>query len=355
MSLIWLMLLFGWNPKGLIENLKFEEVPEDHEHYLQRPIDAAFDAQGRLYLLDIQTRAVFRWNADGTFADSFGKAGNGPGEFGFQTRQGPQAHLSISGDDLYVCDGGKWAVQVFDLDGNYKTMIRFQQPNGQLTGFWSTANGTWLTQSHHFLNKDPGFEISSMDAKGNFEQLLYYSEKDIGRPAIAPTKNAITIEAYYPELTANYDRKTNKLVYAATGHSLLKVRDLASGKTHSIKLALPQVEVETQHQAEFEKQSWLKYNPNFKVVYPEKMPYFDRILQLRNGSFMVYHQSPVEQHIHGYVVDASGLRKSRFAFTAGQSGGLFGDSGRIVAVIVDDNGDFSIAEVAPKDVPPTSH
>jgi hypothetical protein len=84
-----------------------------------RPTDVAWDTQGNIFIADGYGNArVAKFDKNGMFLKTWGSLGNGPGQFN-------TVH-SIAVDaagNVYVGDRGNRRIQVFDNNGNLKTMF----------------------------------------------------------------------------------------------------------------------------------------------------------------------------------------------------------------------------------------
>ena len=92
-------------------------APQD---VFQRPADVALDGAGNIYVADgLGANArVAKFDRNGKFIKSWGSRGLGPGQF--------SAVHGIAIDaqgNVYVADSGNRRIQVFDGDGNFKTMF----------------------------------------------------------------------------------------------------------------------------------------------------------------------------------------------------------------------------------------
>lgn len=86
---------------------------ENNGLFIIEPREIAHDDQYRIYLTDMKKDEVMIFSQDGEFIKSFGRTGQGPGEF-----LGP-SHLLIWNRQILVSDTGNRRVQFFDLDGRF--------------------------------------------------------------------------------------------------------------------------------------------------------------------------------------------------------------------------------------------
>lgn len=87
----------------------------------------AFDAQGRLYVLDSGNHRIHVFDGGGKFMRSIGRRGSGPGEFHMPIG------LAITGADELVVNDAMRALQVFSLNGTYKRSIEPSEKAGRVT------------------------------------------------------------------------------------------------------------------------------------------------------------------------------------------------------------------------------
>ncbi len=85
------------------------------------------DDQGRIYVLDNRECRVKVFDAKGKFILSFGREGQGPGEFQF-----PRL-MSVSGKELSIIDSTNKKIIRFDLNGTLLTEIDFRWIGGLFT------------------------------------------------------------------------------------------------------------------------------------------------------------------------------------------------------------------------------
>ena len=334
-------------------NLNFQKlrvmdpVPEESDHFLSNPMSADYAQNGRLYLLDSSARVIFWWDREGRFGGTIGRPGQGPGEFSFQTRSGPQGYLAVVGEEIHVFDAGQRVVQSFDLEGRYLRLLRLNQVNGRTEAFYVRGNNQFLVFNHNFMNPEPSYEVHLLGADGESAKTLFsVDEKDIGRPVIPPTADRIFIEAHFPAIVTAYDRSRDELILGDSGRAQFDIRPINSGTGTTLRFKHLPPEVSEQDKREFLSQDWLRRSSRFEVVFPESMTFYDRIHSLGERGFLLYNQSPVQGRVRGIWINRKGDTRGRFALTLGQNGAIFSSSGRLIRVQVHEDGVFEVAEVS---------
>ena len=89
------------------------EAQIDTNANFKRPISLTVDKMNNIYILDVTTMSVKKFNNNGKFIKSIGRSGQGPGEFFWPTL------MMIDNDTLKVGSAGSNKLSKFDLDGNF--------------------------------------------------------------------------------------------------------------------------------------------------------------------------------------------------------------------------------------------
>ena len=118
-------------------------------------------ADGRIYVLDQQAAEIRVFDHEGTYRQTIGRKGQGPGEIS------PQAVGLIRGrgDTLFVADMGNTRVDRFLEDGSDAGSFPLDFSKGIPVRWEGTAGGTMVTQLRHFaLPGAASVASDSMDA-----------------------------------------------------------------------------------------------------------------------------------------------------------------------------------------------
>jgi hypothetical protein len=104
------------------------------------------------------------FHADGTFSHSFGREGQGPGEFSF-----PQAIAVSAGDSILVVDDGTARYSVFAPDGSFLASY----PR-QIRGYLASTSGGFLADGR-YIDWAPGFPDGREGARTQFYPIIHGS------------------------------------------------------------------------------------------------------------------------------------------------------------------------------------
>ena len=105
---------WGKEPKISLEYVKnIGDLESDDENVLfYMPTDIAVDDEGNVYVLDSGNHRIQKFDPQGNFIASFGRQGQGPGEF-----QYPQSIDIDAQGFMYVSDSGNQKIQILKQDG----------------------------------------------------------------------------------------------------------------------------------------------------------------------------------------------------------------------------------------------
>ncbi|MCA9296463.1 MAG: NHL repeat-containing protein, partial [Phycisphaerales bacterium] len=102
----------------------------------KRPLDVAFDEQGRLYVADTGNHRIQWFNSQGEFQGEFGSLGSDPGQFAF-----PMGLAFDSKGNLYVADTNNHRIQKIGPAQNVLQLIPEDPTQGNRIGHFNTPQG----------------------------------------------------------------------------------------------------------------------------------------------------------------------------------------------------------------------
>ncbi|MBN2856972.1 MAG: 6-bladed beta-propeller [Candidatus Delongbacteria bacterium] len=89
------------------------ENQTDTAAYLKRPMSITEDSSGNIFILDIMSMSIKKFDSQGNFVTSIGRSGQGPGELYYPS------FAYINNDTLKVFSAPSRKISKFDLDGNF--------------------------------------------------------------------------------------------------------------------------------------------------------------------------------------------------------------------------------------------
>lgn len=115
---------WGKQPKISLEYVKNigDLESEDENVLFYMPSDITVDKEGNIYVLDSGNHRIQKFDPEGNFLASFGRHGQGPGEF-----QYPQSIDLDPEGNLYVSDSGNQKIQIIKPDGSLAEEIKMTE------------------------------------------------------------------------------------------------------------------------------------------------------------------------------------------------------------------------------------
>lgn len=137
------------------------EAQIDTSAYFKRPISLTVDKMNNIFILDVVSMSVKKFDNDGKFIKSIGRSGQGPGEFFWPTI------MMIDNDTLKVVSAGSNKLSKFDLDGNFYNeksikMARIRNPKISRDGKRFVSNIVHIIQKEG-QQPDIDFTLSIID------------------------------------------------------------------------------------------------------------------------------------------------------------------------------------------------
>ncbi len=346
---------------------QWQSPDEVGDAFLQDPADAAFDSKGRLYILDVVSRRVFVWSADGKFIKAWGKEGNGPGEFVFSRnsngrvgRTGNGA-LSCFNDQLFVYDRRKGEVMVFDTQFKLVKTLPFRVQGTRLEVLWAIDKDRFLASESKLEGRE---FVNSVNLLGSdFKRLISLaSSKDQSRKlkGAPPSPGAsgppgsdrgnrpdFTLTAFGPRMVTQHDSESGAIVVGYSDKPSFQVFDRKGKLKKTVTMSLQRREVSEADIKEFKAGQEDRPDRRRDVVFPKTKAFYDNIMPLKGGNFLVYSLSPTYHTLQGYLVDGKGSLTKPINHKLGEAGDLFSKQSQLVAVTTNDDGDYTVQGLTP--------
>jgi sugar lactone lactonase YvrE len=145
----------AFNTDGIFLNIIGEkEKRPDGESLLENPVSIALDKKGSLYVLDDKTYRVAVFSSEGKLIQTFGKEGDGIGDFYY-----PKS-IAVTENEVFILDTGTNSIKVFSLKGKFLREF----------GAGGTGNGDFNEPSSITFIDDVNFLVS--DTENNRIQAL---------------------------------------------------------------------------------------------------------------------------------------------------------------------------------------
>ena len=321
-----------------------ERIPVEKDFFLEQVVFIDIDDQGRTYVTNYPSAQVFYWNKDGSFDGVFGRKGEGPGEYGFGAALGPpRGYISVVDDRIYIYDGGSRSVSILTRDHGFIRRVTFEGLGGMINGFQVLGKERFLFYDSYFCAEKACRRILEYDGTGQLVKSWREVDDDTWS-LVDAAGTKVNLFLFQPTLVMGLHRGRGEVVLAHAANPVLDIHDLTGNKLRSLTLPIPKKPVTKDDIAEFYDQEWMKNNDHIKAHFPEEKSYFDQILCLDEG-YLVYHLSPLHGTADGFLVGLDGKMKGRFTLECGEGGGLFAPRGRLMAALVDEEGEFHLTEM----------
>ncbi|MFC1561624.1 NHL repeat-containing protein [candidate division KSB1 bacterium] len=215
--------LWGGEPRITLEFVqKIGELEGHDENYLLfRPTSLDVDSEGNIYIVETGENAVKKFDRSGTFVQTFGTEGQGPGELNW-----PLDIFIDSDDRIYVQNAGNRRIEIFEQDGRYVDSWRIQIMNEKIAMMSGGSFAVLPRQRFLSPDQDQGL-ISIKDTTGAILR-SFGAVKDYQNPDMADGGNGgeIVVDSanniYIAMLNQNRIEK-----YTPDGRLLMKIsRDL---------------------------------------------------------------------------------------------------------------------------------
>lgn len=339
----------GWVPSAKLEPiLKLASLPEDGDFFLQAPQQVSVDESGRFFVLDVESYAVFIWKNDGSYLEKFGKQGQGPGEFVFSGRRGgAQGYMAIQNGKVFIFDPAKREILTFSAkDYAFLGSAPFQLSRGRPEYCVALPNDQFLVYYRQFSEEGVVRHVGIFNSEGKLEKPLQSFEDETFRMSPGSGRDrSITLKAFAANPVVSFDAKLDQVIIGDPSASQFGLFDRTGKKIKAVKFQMPRSEVTKKDIDEYNEQPFIKNSNRVTAEFPEFKAYYDQILPLKEGGYLVFNRSPFYRTAEGIAIDGEGNLLGKFMVKCGENGDLVGNSGRLFGIFTDDEGEFTLQEL----------
>jgi sugar lactone lactonase YvrE len=186
---------WGKKPKVQVELVRTlgDVAAEDESVAFYMPAGLAVDSRGNLYILDTGNHRVQKFGPDGKYLATFGRQGQGPGDFAY-----PDS-IDIDGEDMvWVSDPNNQRIQVLTTEGGVNKTVGFVKERvGKIR---RTKSGLVMAGGGGVFFAGPGLEEKEQELPKLFKKLdlngkasgEYGEPFDFKHPLVNQTGNQVT-------------------------------------------------------------------------------------------------------------------------------------------------------------------
>jgi len=132
---------------------------EDENYAFYGIVTLAVDSEGNIFILDGGNYRIQKFDKNGSYLQTRGRRGQGPGEF----EQPMWIHVD-SKDNIYVFDSLTSNLHVFEKEGKFKETIKLT--HSLFFGLGISKEGNILSQTFFYSQEESTEDVVLMDAKG---------------------------------------------------------------------------------------------------------------------------------------------------------------------------------------------
>jgi hypothetical protein len=195
---------------------------------------------GTIFVADRQAGRVVAFSSDGAFLRTYGRRGQGPGEFGFPLL------LEVIDDTLWAQDLSGDRTHVFSLDGSFLRTVGIPgPPRGLIDGYWwFLADGRIVIYEVGMLRDEEHTyqraEMRVMDAEGN----VLASRETPWLPATerfqpADRSEAVTLELQFRGFSEGRYARQHGFFLMSADQPEVRVYELDGDLTRILRIDLP--------------------------------------------------------------------------------------------------------------------
>jgi hypothetical protein len=229
------------------------------------------------------------------------------------------------------------------LDGEFIERKLFSGNGGLAWFFAASGNERALIQQIRVFDENPRSEVLLFDTNFDKQSMLATAPDKLFVPQYADGKfQGYVINAYAPRQVSYADSSTNEIIVGNNIRPEFDIFDNNGKKLRTIKYDGVRREVTKEDRDEYKMQ---KFGWVLDLKFPDEHPYYDMIVPLTNGRYMVALFSPFFCRLRGIVINESGQSLGRFEYTLGENSGFYAVRGRVFAMMLNKEDDLMLQEI----------
>lgn len=263
---------------------------EQDENYLFHFVDhMTVDKNGNIYVVDWGKKHIQMFNTRGEYIRTFGRGGQGPGEFGIPE----DVFVNDLNGEIYVPDA--WSIKVFSANSDYQRSIPLKKYN---RSYCISPGGVIIAETDKPIFKESDKE----QIAGILSSLRFINNTDGSESTVAsfPDQLSKHIEGRPAKFTHGYEHSFHvsaidpqTFVYGFSSDYLLNIIDSSGKLLLRIEKEGPPLSIsEKEKDAVREKYRHSPIKNVNNIPFPKHKPYFGGILTGGDWIFVKHYRSP---------------------------------------------------------------
>ena len=346
MLFLFMGMLFLPNDMMKVETLlTYQSIPEAHDPIIGI-VDVVMDKNDNLYILDVDSRKIFSWNKKGEFLSSFGRQGNGPGEFAFNPTYRYYYNLTILDDQLLIWDMNAKKIDFFTFKGDYIKSVPLLT-DGTIKYLEANKSSNVVVLKVNYYEKGtPKNEIHLYNKEmKHVKRILSFKSETLMPRYHNGSLMGFRLQAFKPALWVYANPGFDGFIIGDESTRRIDLYDSEGIKKFSVDLQVPSLDIYPDFMEEF-KEDIANRRDILEVTYPDKMPYYSMVLPVKEFGYFVANVSEVNNIFRGYIVSYEGKTIGKFDITCGDLGIIEAVNDHlIVGTFLEDKDQFEIKEI----------
>ena len=334
--------------EGVPVRLTLAEIPPDQAIFITSPRDLYIDDRGWFHLLDQSLSKILIWNEMGQFVKAVGEPGQGPGEFGFFDHQHDHKPTLGGLDNRYfVYEDRTRSMSTFDRNWDFGERKSLTSESGSPMWGRKIDIDRNLIRIHRNLEDGQESLLGIYDEEGNLVKMLV----QVPNRSFGQESGRMVVHGFNPKPFGRFDELNRQVIAGFNGEANFSLYTPEGELLHQYSFRIKRAPVTPEDQRAFREMNQESFGDAL-YRFPEQHPVYTDILPLDTSRFLVYRQVLLSSRIEGVVIDRQGKTQEEFKLSIGEGGQLLGSRGRVIAVSLDEEGDYRLEELSFPEIKP---